>query len=173
MSRIRKFFRLNDGSTTLEFVILFPAFMIILLSSVESGIMMIRNVLLERGVDMAVRELRLGTTIPANEDELIDRVCTHAAFIRNCDQVVRLELVRVDTSTFDMPTASATCKEMDELTQPALTYTTGTDHDLMLLRACAVFNPYFPTTGLGLRMPKDSSGLYSLTAASAFVVEPA
>lgn len=173
MKRLTSFFRRNDGSTALEFVILFPAFMIVLLSSVESGIMMVRNVLLERGVDMAVRELRLGTSIPADEEELIDRVCAHAAFIRKCDEVIRLELVRIDTATFNMPTASATCKQLDELTQPAVAYNPGVDHDLMLLRACAVFNPYFPTTGLGLRMPKDGTGHYSLTAASAFVVEPA
>ena len=172
MSRILSFFGKSDGTSSVEFVFLFPAFVIILLSSVESGTMMVRNVLLERGVDLAVRELRLGVNPPKDEDELLKRVCTYAGFIRDCDQNMRLELVRVSTSTFNMPTTSATCRQKDELTQPALTYTTGADHDLMLLRACAIFNPYFPTTGMGLRLPKLPTGHYALTAAAAFVVEP-
>jgi Flp pilus assembly protein TadG len=172
MKRLRHFLHRSDGTSTIEFTLIFPAFIIILLASVESGIMMIRNVMLERGVDIAVRELRLGKNVPKDEDELKKLVCNSAAFIKDCTSVLRLELVRVDTATFDMPTAAATCVQRDKLTQPALTYTSGVDHDLMLLRACAVFNPYFPTTGLGLRLPKDGTGLYALTAASAFVVEP-
>ena len=57
--------------------------------------------------------------------------------------------------------------------QPVLEFTSGMDHDVMLVRACAVFDPMFPTTGLGLRLPKDETGAYSLVASSAFVVEPA
>ncbi len=172
MTRILDFFRRTDGSSTIEVVILFPAFLIVLLASVESGIMMIRNVLLERGVDIAVRELRLGTSVPATEADLINLICEGAAFINDCDTVLRLEMVRVDMATFSMPTTSSTCVQRDELTQPVLEYTAGSDHELMLLRVCASFNPYFPTTGLGLRLPKDATGHYSLTAASAFVVEP-
>ena len=149
MSRILSFFGKKDGTASVDFIFLFPAFVIVLLSAVESGTMMLRNVLLERGVDLAVRELRIGANPPADESELLNRVCTYSAFIRDCDQNLRLELVRVNTTTFDMPTTSATCQQKDELTQPALTYTTGVDHDLMLLRACAIFTPYFPTTGLG------------------------
>ena len=173
MKRILSFLRGTEGSSSLEFCLLFPAYMIILLATIESGIMMIRNVMLERGVDIAVRELRLGQNVPQDEDELKVSICNAAAFLRDCTDNLRLELVRIDTATWDMPTASSTCIQRDELTQPVTTYTTGTDHDLMLLRACAVFTPWFPTTGLGLRMPKDPSGTYSLTAASAFVVEPA
>ncbi len=172
MSRILSFFGKNDGTTSLEFVLLFPAFVILLLSSVESGTMMLRNVLLERGVDMAVRELRLGVNPPQDEAELLQRICVYSGFIRHCDTSLRLELVRVSKTTFDMPTASATCSQKDELTQPALDYSVGGDHDLMLLRACAIFEPYFPTTGLGLKLPKMSTGHYALTAAAAFVVEP-
>jgi len=172
MKTLRTFLQRTDGSSTLEFVLLFPAYVIILLAAVESGIMMINNVLLERGVDIAVRELRLGVSVPADEEALKKDVCNAAAFIADCTTNLRLELVRIDTSTFDMPTASATCVQRDQLTQPALSYTRGTDHDLMLIRACAIFTPYFPTTGLGLRLPKDGTGHYALTAASAFVVEP-
>lgn len=172
MQTFSKFLRDEQGSTSLEFVIIFPAIMTIFLSAVEAGMMMLRNVWLERGMDMAVRELRLGIDVPQDERELIVRICNHAGFIRNCPDNMRIEMVRIDTSTFDMPTAGSTCIARDELTQPVLEYTAGADHDLMLVRACAVFEPYFPFTGLGMQMPKLPTGEYALTAASAFLVEP-
>ena len=42
----------------------------------------------------------------------------------------------------------------------------------MLVRACAVFDPYFPTSAWGLQLPLDASGGYQLVAMSAFVNEP-
>lgn len=172
MQLLSKFKSKEDGSSTIEFVILFPVIMTIFLSAVEAGMLMLRNVWLERGVDMAVRELRLGINVPADEGELVTRICNHAGFIRNCDQLMRIEMVRLDTSTFVMPSSGSTCVASDKLTQPVLEYTQGAGHDLMLIRACAIFDPYFPFTGLGLQMPRMATGEYALTAASAFLVEP-
>jgi len=42
----------------------------------------------------------------------------------------------------------------------------------MILRACAKFDPVFPTTGLGKHIDKDGAGQYALTSISAFVQEP-
>ena len=42
----------------------------------------------------------------------------------------------------------------------------------MLVRACAIFDPIFPITGMGLNLPLDASGAYQLAASSAFVNEP-
>ena len=172
MQRISTFLRRTDGTTALEFVIIFPVIMTIFLSAIEAGMLMLRNVWLERGMDMAVRELRLGINVPSDEAALIDRICSHAGFIRNCDEHLRIEMVRLDMSTFAMPSTASTCVAREELTQPVLEYTPGAAHDLMLVRACAIFDPYFPFTGLGLQLPRMASGAYALTAASAFVVEP-
>ena len=50
---------------------------------------------------------------------------------------------------------------------------TGTDNEMMLIRACAVFDPIFPMTGLGLKLKKDAfGGGYAIIARSAFVNEP-
>ena len=172
MTRFAKFLKDERGSSTIEFVLLFPAFVVVMLSAVESGIFMIRSVMLERGVDLAVRELRLGINVPSDEQELITMVCNHSAFLQRCPEIMRLELVQIDMATWNFPSTAATCTISDELLQPELGYTVGVDHNLMLLRVCAVMNPWFPSTGIGLGLPKNEAGLYSLTAASAFVVEP-
>ena len=172
-----KFFRVfrkrEEGAASIEFVILFPLFAVILMSSIEAGIMMVRNVLLDHAVDVSVRSLRLGIDAPGDEDELRAMICENAKYLTDCENAVRVELVRVPLDTWAMPTAKATCVQRGEDVQPVLEFTSGMDHDVMLVRACAVFDPMFPTTGLGLRLPKDETGAYSLVASSAFVVEPA
>lgn len=42
----------------------------------------------------------------------------------------------------------------------------------MLVRVCALFEPFFPTTGLGMMMRYNARGDYALVATTAFVNEP-
>ena len=42
----------------------------------------------------------------------------------------------------------------------------------MILRACSLFDPFFPTTGLGASIPKRSGGAYALISLTSYVVEP-
>lgn len=42
----------------------------------------------------------------------------------------------------------------------------------MFLRACAKFEPVFPTLGMGDNLVKDGAGMYALVSTSAFVQEP-
>lgn len=173
MKYLRPFWKRETGATSIEFVILFPVFMSIFLSTVEAGMLMIRSVLLERGVDLAVRELRLGISPAEDEDSLKIEICNHASFLRSCTTTMRVELTRLDTTVWDFPSANTTCFERDEDIQPALEFENGADHQLMLLRACANYSPMFPWVGLGMRMVGGEGGVYSLVSTSAFVVEPA
>ncbi|MEO0991112.1 MAG: pilus assembly protein, partial [Pseudomonadota bacterium] len=116
--------------------------------------------------------LRLGIDAPEDEDELLTMVCDEAQMIPDCLNAVRIELTRVSTGDWVMPSEFATCVQRGEDLQPLLTYEAGGDHDIMIVRACAVVDPWFPSTGLGLRLPKDSSGGYNIIASSAFVNEP-
>jgi hypothetical protein len=42
----------------------------------------------------------------------------------------------------------------------------------MLIRVCVVQDALFPTTGIGLGLPKEGNGGYGVVAVSAFVTEP-
>ena len=55
------FLRRKDGVASVEFVILVPVFLLAMIDAVEASVMMVRSTLLARGLDLAVRELRLGT----------------------------------------------------------------------------------------------------------------
>ena len=164
----------EEGAATLEFCLVVPAFIGIMISSFESGLMMVRNVMLERGVDFAVRELRLGQPVPPTFQQLKDTICANALIIADCNDRIQLELSPIDMATFSMPTTAPRCIDIDSEIDPIddTTFIGGGNNDLMLVRVCALFQPMFITTGWGMNMPTDGNGNYALVVKSAFVNEP-
>ena len=179
-SRIRRrrltlrFGRDESGTTSMEFVILFPLFIAIFFAAFESGYMMLRNVMLERSVDFAVRDLRLGTPVPPSFMELKQTICDRTHFIDDCMNVVQVELRPVDMTTWGPLEGEPRCIDVESDIDPfdQTEYSVGTNNELMLVRVCALFRPLFPTTGLGLGMRYDNEGNYALVTTSAFVNEP-
>lgn len=176
---IRRWIKGDDaGNVTIEFVLVFPVFMIIFLSAFEAGILMTRQVMLERAVDVTVRDLRLGIlpTPGFSEEEahneLKDTICARSRIVPDCDNAILLEMRPVSKVTWEPLNNVATCVDRSEPIQPATTFRAGAENEMMIVRACAVFDPVFPSTGLGMRLPKDGNGDYALLATSAFVNEP-
>ncbi len=162
----------ETGSTTIEFVLLFPAIMTLFFSVIEVSIFMARDVMLERALDMSVRLLRLGQLDPATQDHLQQLVCDNAMIFKNCQESIKIELTRISTKSWDLPTTNVTCVKRSEKIQPEVGFNTGNRNDLMLVRACAVVDPFFGSTPLVMQMPTDASGGYSIVAMSTFVNEP-
>jgi len=69
-------------------------------------------------------------------------------------------------------TNDVTCVDRSADVQPVLEFDSGAANEMMLVRVCAVFDPFFPTTGLAAQMSLDSTGAYALVATSAYVNEP-
>lgn len=162
----------EEGSATLEFVLIFPAFVLIFVSAFESGLLTLRYVMLERAVDISVRNLRLGLWEDPDHDMLRDEICAQSVVIGNCQSVLLVELIPVDPNTWDLPSANAPCVDRDEELQPVTDFVVGKQNEMMLVRACAIFDPIFPTSALALQLAVDSSGGYAVSAASSFVNEP-
>ena len=186
-SMLRRFRRNEDGGTsTVEFVILFPAFLAIFLSSFESGLMMVRNVMLERAVDLNVRQLRLGTPAPPTFEQFKTQVCADALIIVDCNTLIQVQLEPINTATWTMPTNATACIDEARHNDPInpinplddTTYVGGGNNDLMIVRVCALFTPMFPGTVWGMQMPKfddtnaNDDAKYALVVTSAFVNEP-
>lgn len=168
---MRRFRRDESGTSTIEFVIVFPVFAFLLCSAAESGILMLRQVMLDRSLDLAVRDLRLQEFPAVTHSQVKDRICAEATVIPDCVNVVLVEMLQVNKGA-SLPSSSAICVDRAATAQSATTFTQGTDNQMMLIRACAVFDPIFPGTGLGLDLAKDATGAYALVSTSAFVIEP-
>ena len=164
--------RREDGSATVEFVIALPVLMTVFMASFESGFMMTRSVMVERSVDMTMRELRLGHFVNPTFGQLKADICSRTLVIPDCFNVIKINMQPVSTTTWGLPTTPPACVDRSEPIRPDLTPNPGAENELMLVQVCVTADAMFPTTGIGLALPKDPNGGYFITATSAYVNEP-
>lgn len=169
---LRRFRACEDGNATVEFAIVIPAFIMILMSTVELGLINLRHSQLERALDQTVRDIRLNTGANKSHAQVRDEICDLSGFIENCATSLRLEMVQVDPFNWSPVDPDPDCVNSIEDPKPVRTFEHGKSNELMLVRACMKFNPVFPTWGLGESLYKDGDGRISLIATSAFVQEP-
>lgn len=163
----------EDGSATVEFVLYFPFLITLLLSGLELGLIQMRHVMLERSLDMAVRDVRLGALDPVTHETLRARVCQYHILMPSCLTDLRLEMERLDPRALALIAPDADCVDRSDDAKPIRsTFDVLDSNEMATIRACALFDPFFPTTGLGASLHKESEGAYALLATSLFVVEP-
>ncbi len=169
----------EDGASTVEFVLVFPIFITLVLTVFEAGWLMSKSMFLDRGLEIAMRDVRLGD-LPETEVEaaIKSRICNNALLLRDCNNVLVLEMKPIVNSA-SFPSDDADCVERTtgsggELgyVKPQSDFNPGGRSELMFVRACVLIDPIFPGIGLGLQLPKDSSGAVQMTAMSAFINEP-
>jgi hypothetical protein len=190
--RTARAFGREDGNATVEFVIVLPILFSIFMMSFESGLLMMRSVLLERATDMAMRDLRTGNIeIPPNSSAdavlaiLKEEVCSKTVIINDCDTSISIFIEPISQVTWDFPDRGADCVDrapegdIDPSTEPNI----GSQNELMLVRVCVLQRAIFPTLGLGddrqfiglgagLTDQNAAYGEYGLVATSTFVNEP-
>lgn len=170
---LRAFGLSEKGVASVEFVVIFPFFVGVFLSAYEVAIMNIRAVMMERAVDIAVREIRLARGSDIEHEDVRWNICANAMGIPECLDVTKIELTRVDRETWTTNLEETPdCRDRLDEIKPPKNFQNGQQNDLMLIRVCAVVDPIFPTFGVGRTIPKDDSGGYLIIASSAFVNEP-
>ncbi|PZX46296.1 TadE-like protein [Roseinatronobacter thiooxidans] len=170
--RIARFGARTQGSATVEFAILFPVVISILMMGAEAGWINLQRVGLDRAVDIAVRDVRLGA-LPdgTTHDQFRSHICSRAIAMPSCDARLLLELRVIDTDTWQFPVQETACIDLAEAVNPVTTFSLGGGQNIMYLRACYLARPIFPTTAWGLRLPLDTSGMFALRSVSGFVNE--
>lgn len=175
--KFARFGRREEGSATIEFVFLFPLFMTLFLMGFESGFYMVRNVMLERSVDIAVRDIRLGNGKVPEMAALKERICEVGTIIPDCENSVQVYMTRLDPTPGSVAAIAGPARCVDKSStedQDQFTsYDVGDVNSLMFVQVCAVAEPFFPTTGIGIGMQKSElAGNYAIVASAAFVNEP-
>ena len=176
---MRHFTKCESGVVTVEFVIVFPLFLMFFLMTYESGMISLRNVMLERGVDIAVREVRIGRMANPTRERLRERICEVAQIIPDCVNQMELEMIRRNPRSWTAVDPNIKCIDKSLAVQPVVEFTNGGNNELLILRACARFDPSLGAGKLlliGNAIRTDSTpqaaGTYALVAVTAFVVEP-
>ncbi|WP_238987454.1 TadE/TadG family type IV pilus assembly protein [Roseovarius dicentrarchi] len=187
LRRLMGLARREDGNASVEFVVIFPIYFALLAMSIELSMITLRQTLLERGLDMAVRDIRLGTgefvqnydTEAENEaaleqyhTKIKQRICDEAFTIADCLNSIKLEMVRSDMRNLVSLGGEVMCTDREETGKATYRLMPGVGNDLMFLRACVKYDPLFPTWHIARSMTKDNSGQLAIVTMSAFVMEP-
>lgn len=165
---LRRFLRNESAVVGAEWAIAFPVYFAMFLWSMEVSYMMTRTSMLDRSLDMVIRDLRLGrlgTQFPTVEF-LEERVCSRTTLFPDCEESLALEFTVVNQTTFAMPNNDLPCVVRTPEIRAGRTnqsYNVGTANDLMVVRACMLVDTV---------MPFDGPLIYRLNASSAFVNEP-
>ena len=175
---LRRFRKKDDGGPTVEFVLLFMPVLVISMTGFELGLLMTRHVMLERGLDMAIREVRVNTATSINETQFKTMICNAAGILPNCMQNVRLEMRPIDLrfsgtdSSNEIP-RTASCTDVNNPFEPSRNFSNGQANEMMIVRACGIFKPMLiPGMGVGYQLNEGEQGVYRLVSTSAFVMEP-
>ena len=170
---LRRFLRGESGSAALEFVIALPLVLAFLFSSIDYGVVMLRQVFLDRAVDIAVRQVRLGNINGGEFGEFRDLICSNSFLLQDCENTIAIEMRPVDTLTWSGLDTPAQCVNRQENIAPVLAFIPGAgQQELMLIRVCVVVDPFITMTGMILGMPEDASGGFYLVSHAAFANEP-
>lgn len=169
-----RFLKDREGNATIEFVLVFPLFIAMFLAAFELGLLQVRHTMLERGLDIAVRNVRLSTSAVPTYESIKENICEGALVVPDCEANLKLEMIRLDPWTSFASIPPADCIDREEEVNPLRSWVEGGPHDLMIMRACLLFDPMFPTTGIGYQLAANGAngGAYALTSTTAFVTEP-
>lgn len=162
----------ESGSASVEFVLIFPAYLSMMIMSVELGFVTMRHTLIERGMDIAVRELRLGTGTAPQHAEIKDLVCENALMVADCKDKLRLEMTPASMFNFRSLDTTPDCTDKADEAKPVREFTPGIPNQVMLLRACYKFEPFFPDEFLGSALTEGTDGEAAIVTMTAFVQEP-
>lgn len=179
MTLFRRFLKDETGTATIEFLFVFPIIFTIFTASFESSMYMARYAMLDRGVDIVVRQIRLGAFANMTHQLLKQKICESGLMIDSkttCMNRLRIWMQPVNTADFNMAAPPKTCvekaSEVNTTEPPANEFAYGTDNDIMLLRICFKEWPMFPTTAVSVKMPPEPDGSVAMIVTSVFVNEP-
>lgn len=182
MIGLRSFLHDERGTAAIEFVFIIPVVMLIFMASFESSLYMARHVMLERSVDIVVRDIRLGKLDDLTPAQLKERICETSALVNTvsaCIDSMRVWMQPIDTANFAMVAPPRSCIDRGQpintnIENNAAEFRFGSDNEIMLLRVCLKEEPMFPTTviGAGLIADGENDGNYALITTSVFVNEP-
>jgi Flp pilus assembly protein TadG len=159
------------GTAAIEFAFVAPIFFAIVFSTFEAGWMVIQSTMLDRAVDLAVRDIRVGAVAAAkNQNQIKAAVCDKAYLLVDCASSIVVEMTDISSGT--LPSNSTPCVDRGSNVAPVVAFSPGQRGSIMYVRACFTTDPITPLLGLALSLPKDGKGGYFLSSSSAFVNEP-
>lgn len=166
--RLRRWLhRETAGSVAVEFAIVFPVLIMFFLFAFESGVFLLRSTMVARATDMTFRDVRMGTLTDTSIDALRTLVCERAGIILDCSQVTfQMQAVTAGAEQIAQPTS---CDDQTISYDPILQFrNSDITRKVVVVQACALFDPVFKLSALTLPLTLDDYGRYAIVSRSAF-----
>ncbi|EBA12940.1 TadE/TadG family type IV pilus assembly protein [Roseobacter sp. CCS2] len=179
---LQRFLKDQSGTSSIEIVLVFPVFFGFFLMTYEAGILSSRQVMLERGLDITVRKVRVGAIDKADQDELRTElrksICDNAGILPDCETQLEVEMIQRDPRAVWNPISTdIQCVDRGDINAPSTSSLANTaNNELLFLRACIRIDPFLASSTLGKTLVAGNDTAagdsYALIATAAFVVEP-
>jgi hypothetical protein len=163
--------RAEDGASTVEFALMFPLFAMTLASSLEASILLSRQTMLERGLDLAARDVQLRGGAAISDVELVRATCARAAILPACEENLLIEMRVVDPASVQVLQQRPPCRRLNSVIIPRSAFDPTATNELVSLRACYAVRPIMPGSTLGIALVDDLDGAFRMVASTVFVVE--
>ena len=176
INSFRAWAKRQDGAVTVEFVVIVPFLLSLFFASVDVGVSMLRQVMLDRATDLAVREVRLGRVPNDGTVTMAQLICERTMLLPDCINNIAVEMQPIDTSTFAGLTPTVQCVNRELNLTPSVAFSVGSGgsaQELMLIRTCVAAEPFIRLTGFFTAMPINEDGEYVVVSRGVFVNEPA
>lgn len=168
MQILRRFRSDEGGYSTVEFIIVATTFMTGFFWVFETGLTLTKKVMLERALDMTVRELRLHSSPLFTHEYVKGKICERAFMLDDCSNNLLLELEVLDLEAgFD---TSVSCVDKENDITPVTMWEPGQRNEIIYMRACIVIFPMMNGSMAFFKGAAESG--VPLYADTAFVNEP-
>lgn len=173
LNRLRKD---EDAVSTVETVVMLPFILVLCSYTMDLGMLLTRNVMLERAVDVGTRDIRLGLMAVDDYDGLRKRICDEAIIIPECESRLKMQLNAMSPYLWEDPGKVPDCESLKTVTvtEPR-EFDAATRNQMVFFRACAVLEPVMPGWGLSDSLLSSSDGgtnrFYQVVATTTFTKE--
>lgn len=168
LKKWRRFRRDEGGYSSVELVVCATTFLTGFFWVFETGLIMTKQMMLERSLDIVVRDLRLYDSPTFTHDYMKERICDLSLILNDCETNLVLELDVYDQAAGY--TKEFSCYDKEEEITPVTTWEPGLRQEIIYMRACIIIDPMMPN-GVALFPNVQATGI-PLVADTAFVNEP-
>ncbi|MEO1014191.1 MAG: TadE family protein [Pseudomonadota bacterium] len=174
MRRARRFSSDARGAAALEFAIVGPVFIALIMSLFELGLMMFKISMVDLAVSQATKFIYTGAVQSGTptQEEIGEFICSRAVVLRDCENNITVELTAI--GSFNAPPENdAPCVDSrNPDLNPTVAYDTGSGSQIMFMRVCVTTDVLTPGLGLGLALNSTDTDRAQIVSSVAFMNEP-
>ena len=167
---VRRMAASRRGSAALEFAIVAPVFFILLMATIENGVVFFANSTLQFATDQAARYVRTGQaqTGSMTQAQFRTMICNNISPILACDSNLQIDMQSF--SNYSSAAFGSPLNASGNLNTALNNYQPGAPCNVVLVRSFYTWQILTP--GLSVFLANTTNGYHLITATAAFRNEP-